>query len=166
MAPEPGVDTILSKRLTRIGISSAFEVISADEREGFLDSDALVWVRGHSSEEAMALPIELLEAHSAAGGMVILESVAGGAICTDARQTTGITQWRQTSSPYQAQGIFAWPTNLTAIFKNEKPIAIVFLNDCSSTLLERGERGGASDEAVCSLLEWIAKTRSTEGSSR
>ena len=160
--PEPGVDTILSSRLTRIGISSAFEVISADEHEGLLDSDALVWVRGHSSEEAMALPIELLEAHSAAGGMVILESVAGGAFAPTLAKRLASHNGGRLLPFTQSGPSGSWPANLTAIFKNEKPIAIVFLNDCSSTLLERGERGGASDEAVCSLLEWIAKTRSTE----
>ena len=160
--PEPGVDTILSRRLARTGISSAFNVISADQHEGLLHSDAILWARGYSSEEASALAIELFNSHCAAGGLVILESVAGGAFATTLAQRLASHNGGSLLPFGQSESYGSWTADLAAIFKNEKPLVIAFLNDSSSTLLERGERGGASDEAVCSLLEWIAKTRSTE----
>jgi hypothetical protein len=160
--PEPGVEHIISERLARRGITTAFEVFTEEQHTGRLKPDAIFWVRGYSSEEALALPIELLDSHCAAGGLVILESVAGGAFAPTLAQRLASHHGGRLLPFAQSGPSGSWPANLTAIFKNEKPFAIVFLNDCSSTLLERGERGGASDEAVCSLLEWIAKTRSTE----
>lgn len=158
--PEPGVDTILSRHLARTGITTAFDVISADEHEGLLESEAILWVRGYSSEEAEALPIELFEAHSAKGGLVILESVTGGAFAPTLAQRMASRNGGSLLPFSQSEPSGSWPVDLAAIFKNDKPIVIVFLNECSSALLLK--RGGVSGEGACVLLEWIAKTRSAE----